>query len=170
MPVPARILWTNAVTLGSVAVLVGTELRGGGAGWAIGGAVPARGHADARAGGRADPVRADGALFLSARRAWARADPGLRGCRRSLLPLAGEGGATGRRKTPVFRRAMAPDEGLFSTESRPRPHPSPLPRSGKGGLDADVSKVTSGAFRDKLRPDCANLRDAWSLMSGLTSE
>ena len=37
MPVPARILWTNAVTLGSVAVLVGTELRGGGAGWAIGG-------------------------------------------------------------------------------------------------------------------------------------
>jgi hypothetical protein len=31
--------WTNAVTLGSVAVLVGTELvgAGGAAGWAIGG-------------------------------------------------------------------------------------------------------------------------------------
>src|SRR5208282_527813 len=26
-------------------------------------------------------------------------------------PLAGEGGAIGRRRTPVFRRAMAPDEG-----------------------------------------------------------
>ena len=39
MPAPARILWTNAVTLGSVAVLVGTELvgAGGAAGWAIGG-------------------------------------------------------------------------------------------------------------------------------------
>jgi hypothetical protein len=38
-PVPARILWTNAVTLGSVAVLVGTELvgAGGAAGWALGG-------------------------------------------------------------------------------------------------------------------------------------
>jgi hypothetical protein len=39
VPAPARILWTNAVTLGSVAVLVGTELvgAGGAAGWAIGG-------------------------------------------------------------------------------------------------------------------------------------
>ncbi len=36
---PAPINWTNAVTLGSVAVLVGTELvgAGGAAGWAIGG-------------------------------------------------------------------------------------------------------------------------------------
>ena len=35
----APINWTNAVTLGSVAVLVGTELigAGGAAGWAIGG-------------------------------------------------------------------------------------------------------------------------------------
>jgi hypothetical protein len=35
----APIRWTNAVTLGSVAVLVGTELvgAGGAAGWAIGG-------------------------------------------------------------------------------------------------------------------------------------
>ena len=35
----ARINWTNAMTLGSVAVLVGTELvgAGGAAGWAIGG-------------------------------------------------------------------------------------------------------------------------------------
>jgi hypothetical protein len=35
----ARINWTNATTLGSVAVLVGTELvgAGGAAGWAIGG-------------------------------------------------------------------------------------------------------------------------------------
>ena len=39
MAVPAPIRWTNAVTLGSVAVLVGTELvgAGGAAGWAIGG-------------------------------------------------------------------------------------------------------------------------------------
>jgi hypothetical protein len=38
-PVAAPIRWTNAVTLGSVAVLVGTELvgAGGAAGWAIGG-------------------------------------------------------------------------------------------------------------------------------------
>jgi hypothetical protein len=37
--VAAPIRWTNAVTLGSVAVLVGTELvgAGGAAGWAIGG-------------------------------------------------------------------------------------------------------------------------------------
>jgi hypothetical protein len=35
----APINWTNAITLGSVAVLVGTELigAGGAAGWAIGG-------------------------------------------------------------------------------------------------------------------------------------
>jgi hypothetical protein len=35
----ARINWTNAVTLASVAILVGTELvgAGGAAGWAIGG-------------------------------------------------------------------------------------------------------------------------------------
>ena len=32
----------------------------------------------------------------------------------SLLPLAGEGGAIGRRRTPVFRRAVAPDEGATS--------------------------------------------------------
>jgi hypothetical protein len=39
VPAPAQINWTNAVTLGSVAVLVGTELVGAGtaAGWAIGG-------------------------------------------------------------------------------------------------------------------------------------
>ncbi len=39
MAAPARVNWTNAVTLGSVAVLVGTELvgAGGAAGWAIGG-------------------------------------------------------------------------------------------------------------------------------------
>jgi hypothetical protein len=37
--VSSPINWTNAVTLGSVAVLVGTELVGAGvaAGWAIGG-------------------------------------------------------------------------------------------------------------------------------------
>src|SRR3984957_8976283 len=35
----------------------------------------------------------------------------------SLLPL-GEGGAIGRRKTPVFRRAMAPDEGLAAFTER----------------------------------------------------
>ena len=39
MAAPAPINWTNAVTLISVAVLVGTELvgAGGAAGWAIGG-------------------------------------------------------------------------------------------------------------------------------------
>ena len=39
MAASAPIDWTNAVTLGSVAVLVGTELigAGGAAGWAIGG-------------------------------------------------------------------------------------------------------------------------------------
>ena len=39
MAAPRTINWTNAVTLGSVAVLVGTELvgAGGAAGWAIGG-------------------------------------------------------------------------------------------------------------------------------------
>src|SRR5580693_3626532 len=35
----------------------------------------------------------------------------------SLLPL-GEGGAIGRRKTPIFRRAMAPDEGLAAFTER----------------------------------------------------
>jgi hypothetical protein len=39
LPSSAPINWRNAVTLGSVAVLVGTELvgAGGAAGWAIGG-------------------------------------------------------------------------------------------------------------------------------------
>ncbi len=39
MAADARINWTNATTLASVAVLVGTELvgAGGAAGWAIGG-------------------------------------------------------------------------------------------------------------------------------------
>ena len=39
MPEPAPINWTNAATLISVAILVGTELIGAGAaaGWAIGG-------------------------------------------------------------------------------------------------------------------------------------
>ena len=39
MPEPAPINWTNAATLTSVAILVGTELIGAGAaaGWAIGG-------------------------------------------------------------------------------------------------------------------------------------
>lgn len=39
MAAPAPINWTNAITLASVAVLVGTELvgAGGAAGWAIGG-------------------------------------------------------------------------------------------------------------------------------------
>jgi hypothetical protein len=39
LPTPAPINWRNALTLASVAVLVGTELIGAGAaaGWAIGG-------------------------------------------------------------------------------------------------------------------------------------
>ena len=50
-----------------------------------------------------------------------------------LLPLAGEGGAVGRRKTPVFRRAMAPDEGpLQPLATAAGPHPNPLPQAGEG--------------------------------------
>ena len=166
MPAPARILWTNAVTLGSVAVLVGTELvgAGGAAGWAIGGLFQLGDMLTHVLEGLLDPVRADGALFLPARRARARADPGLRGPRRSLR----RGGAMGDPMSPLFQWVMARDEGLFS-----RNHgwtlSNPLPPSGERGL-ADASLVTSGAFPYKLRPDCANLRDAWSPISGLTSE
>jgi hypothetical protein len=62
----APINWTNAVTLISVAILVGTELVGAGAaaGWAIGGA-----HSD----------RSDRTLLFSARGGRARADPRLAG-------------------------------------------------------------------------------------------
>src|SRR5208282_2084796 len=54
---------------------------------------------------------------------------GWRG-RESLRPLAGEGGAVGRRRTPVFRRAMAPDEGL------PEPLRPERRRVDDGGLAA----------------------------------
>src|SRR5271157_4979220 len=42
----------------------------------------------------------------------------LRSPRGSHPQLAGEGGAIGRRKTPVFRRAMAPD-GVWPTATTP---------------------------------------------------
>jgi hypothetical protein len=56
-----------------------------------------------------------------------------------LLPL-GEGGAIGRRKTPVFRRAMAPDEGTRRRRAGDKamtakhPHPRPFSRGEKGKL------------------------------------
>src|SRR5271154_1039472 len=37
-------------------------------------------------------------------------------------------------KTPVFRRAMAPDEGRFSLGTWPRPHPDPLPAKRERGI------------------------------------
>ena len=77
----APINWTNAMTLISVAILVGTELVGAGAaaGWAIGGLFQLGETITRSLEARAHSHRADWALLFSARGGRARADPRLAG-------------------------------------------------------------------------------------------
>ena len=77
----APINWTNAMTLISVAILVGTELVGAGAaaGWAIGGLFQLGETLTRMLEGAAHSRRADRALLFPARGARARADPRLAG-------------------------------------------------------------------------------------------
>ena len=93
-------------------------------------------------------------------------DSHISNCRAEPLPqLAGEGGAIGRRKTPVIRRAMAPDGvrptasaqvGLRDCQREPSsdqpcfPHPirpsgPPSPLCGEGGARRD--RLVAGADR-----------------------
>ena len=79
-----------------------------------------------------------------------------------------------------FQRSTTPELRLFGragveTGQRRRiasPTLSPLGAGNRvsPSISPNASWVTSGAFPYKLRPDCANLRDAWSPISGLTSE
>ena len=77
----APINWTNAMTLISVAILVGTELVGAGAaaGWAIGGLFQLGETLTRTLEGVLILDRADRALLFSARGGRARADPRLAG-------------------------------------------------------------------------------------------
>ena len=57
----------------------------------------------------------------------------------TLLPPCGRRWRHRASKTPVFRRAMAPDEGLFSMiVSAADPHPNPLPHAGEGAKLGDA--------------------------------
>ena len=75
----APINWTNALTLLSVAILVGTELIGAGAaaGWAIGGLFDLGSPLTHALEGVLVAQRPDRALLFPARRARPRADPGV---------------------------------------------------------------------------------------------
>ncbi len=109
MAVSRPINWTNAVTLGSVAVLVGTELVGAGvaAGWAIGGLFLLGDLVTHALEAMFVLLCADGAVLFPARGAGARADPRLS------------------RLKPLYVGAD-----IYAETAFPPPHPLAIPRAG----------------------------------------